>query len=1316
VVDGASVFYGDSEASAAGVADVDSVVKFAPEGFSEDTVLRSSRSPSQLFFKVGMPQGAEMVTVPGSRAIAVRDAGQTLAVVQTPEAHDAEGLVVPVSMEATGDMIVISVERGEDQYTMPVVVDPTVFDPHLTEVSKYSDWVFGHNGSDFRSSRGENNLYIETDGPLEKGRYAEGQFAFAEYPTQKESRVYEFTANTTSSLLYRNNLEYTGLEGKLYIEDAGKIENLGGSPVGMPLSGVAKNTLCVAEGCAIPSVAGGEANGAFMELYAASGGESETGIELENGSSVGIVQENGPSAAVDTSDTSFDGLANAARANGWIKASAYAIGVTALDPGMGIDELRVSSPQVPGWGHGMKEASGCEGLQCNECWNYASRCEAGHSTSGEPLITGLTGLTDGEDTIETKVKDAVGLSATATRVVMVDNTPPHSIVLSGLGPGGQIGSGEYQLKAEATDGSGSTPSSGMSTLALSIDGHELGILSATCPLGPCTDHSGTWTIFGHNYAAGKHIVTITATDNAGNAASESFSMVVHPASSVALGPGSVNLQSGEFTLSATDVSMPGGLTVTRSYNSQRLTAGAEGSLGSQWVIGLGGQGSLVKQSTGSMVLTDSLGAQAIFAPNGSGGYISPPGDANLTLSTSPCETGQSEFRLEDVTAGTTTCFKVPYGGNGEVWTPHITQGAAPTDTVTYSYETVEVPAGSKNTVTRPNQALAPVPAGVGPCAPELKAGCKALTFHYATSTTAAGEELGNIEGDLEYIDYIAYEPSSKTMKTVEVARYLYDGQKRLRAVWDPEIKPSLKTYYGYDSEGHLTALTPPGQETWGIVYGTTSGGGSAGSVLKVARAPSSASVWSGTDVANTAMPEVTGSSTLGVRMAVTEGKWSGSPVVYGYQWEDCSPEGSECVAIPGATNANYTPTSKDEGHRLAAVVTATNGGGSVSVTVLAPNKTSPIFSSSFGSFGSGNGELREPEGGLAVDGSGDVWVSDTENSRLEEFNSKGEFVRTAGSYGEGADQFFSTYGLTIDSKGDLWATDTGNERVEEFNSEGVFLKMFGWGVANGEAKLETCTSSCRAGLQGPGNGEFYFPEGIAVDSKGDVFVADRGNHRVQEFSSELAWVRNISQAEEHEGPFYLTLDPNGNLWVTYSFDNKIGEFNNEGKLIRTWGTAGSGPGELSDPYGVGVGPEGDVWVAEYGNNRVQVFTPTGEYLYGFGSHGNGGGQFNDAPHGIAFSGTSTIYVLDSGIWWENTGNSRVEKWIIPPSTHTGTHVTQTIYYTKAANAKYPNCGEHPEWANLPCQTQPAEQPETSGLPNLPSQHTPTTCTTSQQKP
>ncbi len=331
--------------------------------------------------------------------------------------------------------------------------------------------------------------------------------------------------------------------------------------------------------------------------------------------------------------------------------------------------------------------------------------------------------------------------------------------------------------------------------------------------------------------------------------------------------------------------------------------------------------------------------------------------------------------LKNAAANTTTCFKVPSSGSGEVWSPSIVKGPVVTDTVTYAFETVEVPAGSNNKVTRPTEALAPVPAGVS-CSPTLNAGCRALTFNYATITTAKSEapaEWGDYEGDLTRVYYTAWDPVSETMKKVEVAHYLYDNNGRLRAVWDPRVGTELKTYYGYDSEGHVTALTPPGEETWAFVYGMISGGTTQGSVVKATRAPSSAALWSGASPVNTVAPVVTGSRTAGVRMAVTDGTWSGNPVVYGYQWEDCNGSGGECVPISGATNANYTITAKDEGHRLAAVVTATNGSGSVTATAYGPGSV-PSYSSSFGSYGTGNGQLREPEGGLATDASGDVLV------------------------------------------------------------------------------------------------------------------------------------------------------------------------------------------------------------------------------------------------------------------------------------------------------------------------------------------------------
>jgi RHS repeat-associated protein len=108
---------------------------------------------------------------------------------------------------------------------------------------------------------------------------------------------------------------------------------------------------------------------------------------------------------------------------------------------------------------------------------------------------------------------------------------------------------------------------------------------------------------------------------------------------------------------------------------------------------------------------------------------------------------------------------------------------------------------------------------------------------------------------------------------------------------------------------------------------------------------------------------------------------------------------------------------------------------------------------------------------------------------------------------------------------------------------------------------------------------------------------------------------------------------------------------------------------------------------------VQEFTSSGEYVLGLGSRGSGAGQFNTP---------SLFSITASGdMWVPDETNSRVEKWEPPNTSQKNVHDTQTIYYTAASNSKYPKCGEHPEWANMVCQTQPAEQPTTSGLPGLP---------------
>jgi RHS repeat-associated protein len=179
-----------------------------------------------------------------------------------------------------------------------------------------------------------------------------------------------------------------------------------------------------------------------------------------------------------------------------------------------------------------------------------------------------------------------------------------------------------------------------------------------------------------------------------------------------------------------------------------------------------------------------------------------------------------------------------------------TAGAA--KVITYSWEQVSV---DGVTVVRPTRVLAPLPAGVSACA-TLVRGCRVLTFSYATATTAAGgaeAQWGDYTGRVSQISFTAWDPDLATpaMRTVVVARYAYDDTGRLRAAWDPrldwtdaEVTPpvtrSLRTTYGYDSDGILTTLTPPGQQPWQFSYTTVPGDSGKGRLHRVSRSALSA--------------------------------------------------------------------------------------------------------------------------------------------------------------------------------------------------------------------------------------------------------------------------------------------------------------------------------------------------------------------------------------------------------------------------------------------------------------------------------------------
>ena len=1171
----------------------------------------------------------------------------------------------------------------------------------------------------------------------------------------------------------------------------------------------------------------------------------------------------------------------------------------------------------------------------------------------------MTGLPEGEDTIKATVKDPAGLSGGPTeRVVKVDNAAPHNIVFSGLGATGEIGPGEYSLKAEATDGVSGTVSSGVKSITLLIDGRSVGAPSGSCSLGPCTVH-GEWTIAGREYGTGHHTITVVATDNAGNTAQETYPLVVHAPTPVAVGPGQVNPLSGERSLSATDVSMGGGLTVSRSYRSRHLTTGSEGPISPQWGFALGGSEALAKQPDGSMLLTDSSGAQTNFAPDGKGGFISPAGDSNLTLSSTPCVSGQTEYMLSDTAAKTTTCFKSPTG-SGEVLLPSITEGAVATDTVTYSYEVnktseyalpkesqprdivrgpdgnlwftdchtnsigkittsgtiteyrvpegsepvgitsgpdgnlwftdlhtskvgkittsgviteyslpaasypgqittgpdknlwiteqyankivkmttagvateYSLPAGSgpdgitsgpdgnlwfveyekskvakittagvvseyslptgsypesivtgpdknlwftndwsnkigkittagviteyglppeshphqitvgpeenlwftengklgKITITgalsefsissgngpmgiaagadgdvwyteesssmiaktlplnapnQPAEALGPVPAGVS-CSPELKPGCRALTFNYAATTTATlGEnssDWGTYSGHLSSIGYTAYDPVSKGMKTVEVAHYLYDIEGRLRAEWDPRISPALKTTYGYDSESHVTALTMPGQESWAFSYGTIPGDTGAGRLLKVNQATASTALWNGETIKNTEGPKLSGEPFVGTRMTVSDGSWSPSPVLYGYQWEDCNSLGVGCVAIPGATNANYTPVSSDEGHTLVVQLTAINGAGAVHW----PSVPSATVKSGHGT----EGALRGPQPGTTIEyavplsGTGLQSMTKTEVEKWGQKDLPSEATAVfppdepqtwpASDYKRATIYYRDSTSRTVNvvTPGGGVSTNEYNEQDDVTRSLSVDDRAIALkeGAKSAEVSktLDTQSTYSTDGTEllstlGPQHTVKLAAGGEVQARSHTVYSYDEG---APSEGGPYRLVTKMTQGAEFAGkeedvrttrtyysgqnglgwklrkPTSIVTDPNGLDIVHGTVYNEAtgevvevqapnGNKESASALESFFSIGGSGSGQLSGPVGVATDSSGDVWVADTGHDRVQEFNAKGEFVREFGGEGTENGAFKE-PRGIAVSATGNVYVGDGG--------------------------------------------------------------------------------------
>jgi DNA-binding beta-propeller fold protein YncE len=183
------------------------------------------------------------------------------------------------------------------------------------------------------------------------------------------------------------------------------------------------------------------------------------------------------------------------------------------------------------------------------------------------------------------------------------------------------------------------------------------------------------------------------------------------------------------------------------------------------------------------------------------------------------------------------------------------------------------------------------------------------------------------------------------------------------------------------------------------------------------------------------------------------------------------------------------------------------------------------------------------------------------------------------------------------------------------------------------------------GSYGSGNGQLSHPADAVVDRDGNLWVIDKGNHRVQKFNAKGEYLSKFGSYGSANGQFNspnaIDVDPEGNIWVTDSGNHRVQKFNAKGEYLSKFGSYGSANGQFNAPAGIVASPDGSlIYVADRGNHRIELFAKNGAYWGQKGSYGWEDAQF-DEPTGLALGGpwgefNFTVLVLDSG-------NNRVQR-------------------------------------------------------------------------
>ncbi len=261
------------------------------------------------------------------------------------------------------------------------------------------------------------------------------------------------------------------------------------------------------------------------------------------------------------------------------------------------------------------------------------------------------------------------------------------------------------------------------------------------------------------------------------------------------------------------------------------------------------------------------------------------------------------------------------------------------------------------------------------------------------------------------------------------------------------------------------------------------------------------------------------------------------------------------------------------------------------------------------------GEFNEPKD-LAIGPDGSIYVADTFNHRIQKLDAEGNVLKVWGSEGEVPGQFKEPWGIAVDPDGFVYVADTWNHRVQQFDLDGKLVSVIG-------------PDRVRIGTM---PGEFYGPRDIAVDSGGNIYVTDTGNHRVQVFGIHgelIAWFGGKGDGDGffHE-PVGIAIDTDGNLLVADTWNHRVQKLRATGEYVASWPVQGwSGESVLNKPY-IAVDSQNNFYVTDPENHRVAKYGADGQPRTAWGNPGTDAASIR-LPTGIVIDDEGYILLADS---------------------------------------------------------------------------------------